>query len=364
MLLRQKVTATSDSMGNISFTFLTVPVNQAWTGSFAIPTAPASAAFVLNLETGEHGGWGGPTPWGPLRLSPSEVATITGSGLQPNTGYTAVLIGDQAGSAVIAGPYPAPQTGQNPIIPSSDEIANVGTVSVGPTVSTTTILASPNGYETILVDIVPTTSNTSATVGVQVQNITTGVTSAWQSLLVAFGSSALTGPLFFPLPVRVNDTVEVHYGTLDGTTTPMDVRIVGLGAPIQPSLLRPDGRLMPVGGLAAFSSSKSTGATVPLVTPGASVSVLVSGAQAAFDFPLPTTSPWYANVYGTVKGTVYNLAGIFGLNPVSGLPLIQTPTTLIPPQGILCDAGTAVELQVASDGTSVAVGELLYDLVV
>jgi len=362
MLLRQKVTATSDAHGNISFTFLTVPVNQAWTGSFAIPTAPASAAFVLNLETGEHGGWGGPTPWGPLRLSPSEVATITGGGLQPTTSYTAVLIGDQQPSGVLANvPYPAPQTGQSPAIPPADVLSTQQTVTVTSTAAVFTVASVPSAYETILVSIAPTTTNASATYAVQVQNLTTGVFSAWQSILAAADSngSPLTGPLYFPISFRVNDVLRLHFVTLDGSSTPTDISIEGLGAPIQPSLLRPEGRLMPAGSRVGEAPVLGT-SNFNVLAAVTGVRFLIQSSSATFTgAALPAATNTFA-IACTVQGKTVVLDVLVATT--AGLFHDDMP---IPDRGLLTDPGTAVIGSCPNwDGSTGLLGVVVYDLVV
>ena len=359
MLLRQKVTATSDGMGNVTFTFPQVPVNQAWTGSFAIPSAPASAAFVLNLETGEHGGWGGPTPWGPLRLSPSELAVITGSGLTPSTSYTAVLIGDQAQSGVLAGPYPAPQTGNSPIVPGSDVLATSVTVAFAPTVGAITTGAVPGSYETIMVAMAATTASTSVPVAAQVQNITTGVFSAWQSTLLVTGSddTPFQGPLYFPIPTRVNDLIRVRFLTLDGSSPTVDVGVEGLGAPIEPSPLRSDGRLMPAGAWAALSPISASSTFNLVAAPTTPARVLLSSAVIS-PGSVPTVGPNIIGIACTVKGKLVVVRTGIYTNTI-----MFDSDLAIPPEGLLCDPATAVVGSAVWDGAVGITLNAVYDLV-
>jgi hypothetical protein len=362
MLLRQKVTATSDAMGNISFTFPTVPVNQAWTGSFAIPTAPASAAFVLNLETGEHGGWGGPTPWGPLRLSPSEVATVTGGGLQPNTGYTAVLLGDQQPSGVLANvPYPAPQTGNPPTIPPADVLSTQQTLTVTGTAQTLTIASVPSAYETILVSVAPSTGSSSATYAVQVQNLTTGVYSAWQSILASTDANdaPLTGPLYFPVSFRVNDGLRLHFVTLDGSSTPTDISIEGLGGPIQPSPLRPDGRLLPQGSLSQPVAANHSTPIPTLIAAPTLGRILLSAAQVGFGNVALPTNPNQILINAVVGGQTIAVAWAF----IQSNGIWGSPNAPIPPEGLLCDMGSAVTVLSTPDTVSELFAQAVYDIV-
>jgi hypothetical protein len=105
--LRQQAQATTDANGACTFTFAPVQTNQSWTGSIAIPAASASSSFVMMLDTGQHGGWGGSTPFGPVYLEQSEQAVVMALGLVPNSLYTAVFIGSQGPAGQLNPPSPA-----------------------------------------------------------------------------------------------------------------------------------------------------------------------------------------------------------------------------------------------------------------
>lgn len=105
--LRQQAQATTDANGACTFTFAPVQTNQSWTGTIAIPAASASSSFVMMLDTGQHGGWGGSTPFGPVYLEQSEQAVVMALGLVPNSLYTAVFIGSQGPAGQLNPPSPA-----------------------------------------------------------------------------------------------------------------------------------------------------------------------------------------------------------------------------------------------------------------
>ncbi len=208
MLLRQSVTATSDGNGSATFVFPSVPINASWTGSFAVPSALGSSIFVLTLETGQHGGWGGPTPWGPLRMGPSEQATITATGLAPTTQYRAVLIGDQESAAQVSSPYPSPMTGQTGLQP-----AGVVGVSSSSAAGVTTVLAGQPG-KTLIISAIELQPGISSSLG-----YVTAQTTAGNIILLAYSgttpvpATTISFPSGFALAVGGSLNMNVGTGT-------------------------------------------------------------------------------------------------------------------------------------------------------
>jgi len=143
MLLRQKAQATSDANGAATFTFPTVQTNQSWVGTIAIPTASATSSFLLTLDSDPHGGWGGPTPFGPVYVQQGEQAIVTANGLVPNTVYTARFIGSQQNAGLQSPPSPVP-------FPSTGVLGPNGLVAFLNSSASGTVIAAIPGKQVVI----------------------------------------------------------------------------------------------------------------------------------------------------------------------------------------------------------------------
>ena len=92
----------SDSSGNATFNFQTVPNGQIWTGTITVIGAPDSATFTLSsIHVGNDiGQFIGGNNWGPLQLQSGDQLIVTATGLLATTAYlcnfqgTAITNGD------------------------------------------------------------------------------------------------------------------------------------------------------------------------------------------------------------------------------------------------------------------------------
>ncbi len=81
--------ATSDSSGNISFTFAQVAPGTVQQGTVSIPLAPLAAHWVATVAGVPVGAFDGYNPWGSIQIPAGQELVITGVGLAKNTGYLA-----------------------------------------------------------------------------------------------------------------------------------------------------------------------------------------------------------------------------------------------------------------------------------
>ena len=85
--------ATSDTNGNITFTFGGVFTGQILIGSFSCPSAPYTAQFTAYNNSQEVYSWQSSNNPGPLRVSENQQITVSGTGLVPSTQYVMNWVG-------------------------------------------------------------------------------------------------------------------------------------------------------------------------------------------------------------------------------------------------------------------------------
>jgi hypothetical protein len=221
-----------------------------------------------------------------------------------------------------------------PVAGEVDQLFPPTSLSFTTTTQTSVLPASFNAYETVLVAL--TAGSSAAPIPVAVQIVVStpqgSIYSAWQStvLIEDVSGDEYTGPLFFPVPVRFGDFVVLNYRSLlYGGTAQVAVSVYGLGAPLQPSPLRGDGRLMPVNTLSSSATVSSASATL-VVAPPAGVSILLSSLTM-----LSGGSTGNATVNATLNGAGIVLAQAANIVSVSNM---------IPPAGLRLDPATNVVL--------------------
>lgn len=108
--------ATSDSGGNIVFSFGAPPLGYVWAGSLQVPLASPAASFVVDINGIKIGSLNGTQVYGAFQVQQGSTLSVTGKNLAPSTLYTAVVQGSQiptaqappglAPSPVVSGPQP------------------------------------------------------------------------------------------------------------------------------------------------------------------------------------------------------------------------------------------------------------------
>ena len=192
------------------------------------------------------------------------------------------------------------------------------------------------------------TSQMPYTCSVRVRNTTNGITGNWQS--VGLLQAAAYGTLYFNLPVTNGDTVVIDViapGSLVASKTDVTVVLVPLEIA---TLLRPDGRGMPLGAYVKESSVTSADVTAQAAVTGwqilvSSLIIAIVGTQAAtigYDtLTINGTSTPFALISGAVAGT---------LNAVY-------------PQGLLGDPTTALTFKSGGAVSYTSYNVAVYDLV-
>jgi hypothetical protein len=227
---------------------------------------------------------------------------------------------------------------------SIDELSVGAGVTFTPSGATLGPITAADDYETICVVLYQQPA-TAAPVALYVIGETLAGQTAPQSVVVS--SSSPAGPLFFPFPIAAGRSFSIVCVSLTGANVgPLGTEVYGLGMPYQPSPLRGDGRLMPVGALVGtnsfgggtFTSQSLTGLTIP-----ANARILVSTADVGIldpgtgtPLPLPSGN-MVADIYGDmgVGSDQVFLASLRGTT--TGIWLNKMP---IPPQGLLMTPGT------------------------
>jgi hypothetical protein len=350
--LRQIQPATSDASGNIAFNFPTTPVNSTWIGTISIPTAPTTAEFSVMVADQNHGSWAATTPFGQITSNGSEQIVVTGTGMTPETQYNAVLLGSilPAGSQQTS-PQPVQSKvlvsgipGAPPVAISGNADQIVKSIPADITPGSTNafgVYSATDDYETLEVAIGGLSTGPFA---VSVQNVTRLIQAPYQTLpAVPISAEAR---FFFPMGVQVGDEIEVFVLGLSGANWSGTLSLVGHGLFCQPSPLRPDDRLAPLGSLIASAAASSTAETL-IAAPGAGLRLLLASLSLN-----GVGSTAFGSVTATVGGTTTNLGTVGGQSGTGNL---------IGPQGLLLDADTSVGIAWAAGEV---VGNAQYDVVV
>lgn len=125
----------ADASGNVTLSFPAPGQGVAFAGTVAVPLSPAGAVWTAMLAGTPLGSWSGPSAWGPVAASGSEVFSLQGSGLTAGQSIQATWTGSQGspesyarvipgatathGTATISGPVTATISGDVPTYPVS-----------------------------------------------------------------------------------------------------------------------------------------------------------------------------------------------------------------------------------------------------
>lgn len=257
--------------------------------------------------------------------APGQVATLTGQVLA--TWYDPGEV--QAG---IPGTFPAPLYGA--------AITAAITQSTSPAIShpfsTTTIPGAPSdtfgpfpvpfACQTVAVYLGGLVGDACA---VQVSNLTTGEFSQLQTMF--FKSSGAQMPLFFPVPCNAGDSVEITCNAVNSINVPLtSVDVFALGQYMQPTPLRPDGRLFPVLPEAVTGSLGGAGNAILVAAPAAPVRLLLGAVDVTC-----SAAAVQAYLSSMCNGVAINFANVWGAT--GGAKAKQWPPGLLldPGQGLV-----------------------------
>jgi hypothetical protein len=369
--LRKTVTVTSDASGNATFNFPRVENNRAWTGTVAIPGAPATSVNTVLVEDQTEGGWNGQTPFGPVHAISQQIISVVCTGLAKSTKYTAILLGAN-NPANAPSPYPLPMapssvTSQGVVggVPvavtggGGDSLGSSGAVAYPHATTGVFTVTAATGYGTIAV--APGEPN--QPVAIRVNNTSkTGLRSQWQS----FPAKIDYGPalMYFPVQASQGDVIQVEYTSLSGSdSAAVTIRVFGFALPVSPPTpFRSDGRLMPRGDNAATDNS-GAGVTLIAAPTGAGGLARILLASLRVNSGASTAGNQSIQVTGTVNGAARVLGEAYCAGAATPPPGTVEPNS-IPPQGLLLDPNTAVTTAVAV-GTAAfnPLASALYDLV-
>lgn len=103
-------TQTSSAGGTATFTLGPVPTGDAWTGTISLPTAPATAQFVLSVGATAIGAWSGPGTFGPFQAIAGQTISVSATNLHPSTSYTIAFSGAQVPVEQASAAFPSPNS--------------------------------------------------------------------------------------------------------------------------------------------------------------------------------------------------------------------------------------------------------------
>lgn len=153
--------------------------------------------------------------------------------------------------------------------------------------------------------------------------------------------------LILPISCNAGDTLDVVFD-VNAASTGHAVSIVGLTSYPNLPLQRPDGRLYPMGNFSASTFLIAAGSTPLIAAPGAGLRIHIH----SLSFSCTGSG---AGLGGSINATVNTVAGPIVESTQAGM------FTMAPPQGILCDTNTAVNL--SQSGAGATTGSVLYDIV-
>lgn len=175
----------------------------------------------------------------------------------------------------------------------------------------------------------------------------------WTQRKAAAGGGA-TVTFFSPIPLQGINTATVQITCSVNQVAGSGVEIYGVSMPLPAAtggkLLRGDYRDYPLGSLAASTFLLAAGTSNLIAAPGAGLRILLASISMNYN------GPGGAGNSGNITGTVNGVA-----TPLINTSISGNAPNPIPPQGLLCDANTAVTLN--QGGTGVTVGQAIYDVV-
>ena len=135
------VSETSDSRGNITFTFQGVFTGQILIGSFSCPSAPYTAQFTAYNNLQEIYSWQSSNNPGPVRVAENQQITVNGTGLVANTNYVMNWVGYSTVSGFA--PQVVPESHNDVVIATNQGGLQVATNSSLSGITTQLLLPAP-----------------------------------------------------------------------------------------------------------------------------------------------------------------------------------------------------------------------------
>lgn len=282
--------------------------------------------------------------------APAQSSLLTGQVLA--TWYDP---GELAGGA-ITGTYPMTLFGSaisaaitGAISSNVDLLGQVPTFTLAAAYGIVGTFTAKSNYPTIEVEVLPLTVFGKMPVAIIVGNLTKGTGTIPQTIALE-QLDAINGRLFFPVACSAGDQILISAGQpagVAGGAGKVGITAWGLGTFQQPSPLRPDGRLYPVGMFQLYGTGGPTAIPAPtglarILLKGATLSVTTTGPAGGFD---ALTAVLNGAANGVV--TVADLGGATATHDWES--------------GLLCDAATAVTIGVTAG--SAPLWDVSYDLV-
>jgi len=284
--VQQRLTtvATSDATGAATFSFAVCPPGSVMTGTVSIPAAGPRVSSNVILGATTYPPFLGANSFGPVQVVANETLQIVATGLTPNTQFTCVWL---------VTVEPAAQASSTQLTPYGNATTNVIGVPGAPPVATsggidtllgpysditlpgfTAIVQTPLGaaadnYEVI--EVMQDDIGAATVVGVSIENTTQGFTTQWQSM--SFPGVGGQQSYYIPCPCQVGDELVLNARASAGGFT-ASFAVYGHGLPLNPGLLRPDGRLKPAGSFGTALGVESSDFTL-IDAPGSNLAIML-----------------------------------------------------------------------------------------
>ncbi len=240
---RNPAVATSTATGTIVITFPSVAVNSVATGCVSVPAAPSGANWQVEVNGDALGAMIGATPFGTMGLQNSDVLTLVGTGVLPNTQYTGVFVG-----SLVYGQVPTQQIQPQAtaILSSSAPDVLYSSLVNLPASGTVTIqnISMPAPYQSVMV-VLDNPTNSSV---VQAIDSTSGayfgengpISGGYQPV-TTFGSTYI-----FPMVNEPGDFLEIIITSGGAALTAVPITVFGVRVPMAVTVQPPDSGGLPV----------------------------------------------------------------------------------------------------------------------
>lgn len=336
---------TADATGSCTILFPAPPQLAQLVGMVAVTTPNVGTwqAYIDDQKVGQpivatNGG-------GNFTIQPGKRLSLKGTGVVSGNQYSATFTGlqtDPKNPLTLPTPMAPSTVIQNPVVVDELDIFNQHFQTTGPQ---THVLANAaeNQYAGVMVNIA---AGISVSVAGAIENVTKGIISQYQT--VSFpGTGANAGrTIFFPIPCDIGDVLEFIALGVTGNTL-LVVTVWGLGTmPPNTPILRPDGRLPPVGALTSALVLANNG-NVNMLPAVAGVSYMLKSATVLSEGTTATI------VIGSITGTINGQGAAFVLCGSGGEGNLEWEN------GLLCDANTPVVM--GSSGAANVLGSVQYD---
>lgn len=341
------ILAASDGSGSCRFD----PPTQGFvlTGTISVTAAPGGALFTVTVGSVPVQTGLGSSPLGPIQSIANQAVAVVAMGLVPGQVYQVTWSADLENDTTAQTAVPAAASTTVTLSPQVSQIFQKSYTPSNPPPGSLTVTPVPGARSLIIewaVDVAIGASEI-AVIGNQSNIAYFGTTLSSGPLLQSWGWQTKVTTWFVPINTSIDQTYTVT-GVFNLTSSTVGVLTVDCdNTPI--ARYRQDGRPVPIGQLVVNAILIGGGHSTIIVTNPTTRALIAWIHSSCFGSAAGTST---CNVSGTVNGAAVDL---------TVLPIAAVGTTVLtPPEGLLLDTNTTVNVDSGAGDTAAIIG---YDLV-